>query len=147
MPYLDPLETIGRVVKEDYEVIPKLDHYEQPLLFNDAHYEKADYPVSTESTILESSTLPAGEALPQDEKIYEDPGHVKEKIYEGFKQRNICNLDKSTVRYTNYQTHAHTHIHTHSCAHMCMHICMHASYTYVYIYPIIYIAYSYLMCA
>ena len=127
-----PLETKGRDVKDDYEVIPKLDNYEQPLLFDDAHYEKADYPLSTESTILESSTLPAGEALPQDEKIYEDPGHVKEKIYEGFKQRNICNLDKSTVRYTNYQTlaHMHMHIHTHSYAHMYMHIRMHMHATH-----------------
>ena len=122
---MDPLETIGRVVKDDYEVIPKLDHYEQPLLLDDAHYEKADYPVSTESTILESSTLPVGEALLQDEKIYKDPGHVKEKIYEGFKQRNICNLDKSTVRYTNYQTHAHVHTHTriHTYTHIAMHTC------------------------
>ena len=98
MPYLDPVETIGRVVNDDYEVIPKLDNYEQPQLFDDVHYEVADYPLSTGSIILESSTLPAGEALPQDEEIYEDPGHVKEEIYEWFKQRNICNLDRSSVR-------------------------------------------------
>ena len=96
--YLDPVKTIRKAVNDDYEVMPQLDNYEQPLLFNDTHYEVADYPLSTESTILESSTLPAGEALPQDEEIYEDPGHVKEEIYEWFKQRNICNLNKNSVR-------------------------------------------------
>ena len=96
--YLDPVKTIGRVVNDDYEVMPNLDNYEQPHLFDDAHYEVADYPLSTGNIILESNTLPAGEALPQDEEIYEDPGHVKEEIYEWFKQRNICKLDKSSVR-------------------------------------------------
>ena len=96
--YLDPVKTIRKAVNDDYEVMPQLDNYEQPLLFDDTHYEVADYPVSTKSTILESSTLPAGETLPQDEEIYEDPGHVKEEIYEWFKQRNICNFHKNSVR-------------------------------------------------
>ena len=98
--YLDPVQTIGRVVNDDYEVIPMLDNYEQPHLFDDVRYEVPDYPspASTGNIILESNTLPAGEALPQDEEIYEDPGHIKEEIYEWFKQRNICKLDKSSVR-------------------------------------------------
>ena len=98
MPYLDPMKTIGRIVNDDYEVIPKLDNYEQPQPLEDVHYEVADYPLSTGSIILQGSTLPAGEALPEDEEIYEDPGHVKEEIYQWLKQRNIHNLDKNSVR-------------------------------------------------
>ena len=104
LPYLDPLKTIGRVTNEDYEVMPKLDNYEQPQLsgmFNDLQYEAVDYLLPTiDNNIYEmsSNTLPAGEELPEDEEIYEDPGHVKEEIYEWFKQRNICKLDKNSVR-------------------------------------------------
>ena len=99
MPYLDPVTTIGRMNNKDYEAPPKLDHYEQPHMFDDMHYEAVDYPTTTTgSIILQSSTLPAEEALPVDEEIYEDPGHIKEEIYEWFKQRNICKLDKSSVR-------------------------------------------------
>ena len=47
-------------------------------------------------------TLPVGEtALLEDEQIYEDPGHIKEEIYEWFKQRNIFKIDKDSVRYAN----------------------------------------------
>ena len=47
-------------------------------------------------------TLPVGEtALPEDEQIYEDPGHIKEEIYEWFKQRNIFKIDKDSIRYIN----------------------------------------------
>ena len=99
MPYLDPVTTIGRIANDDYEVPPILDNYEQPHMFDDMHYEVADYPIpTTESIILQSNTLPAEESLPVDEEIYEDPGHIKEEIYEWFKQRNICKLDKSSVR-------------------------------------------------
>ena len=86
LPYLDPVKTIGRIVNDDYEALPKLDD-------DDVHYE---YP--TESFTMQSSTLSVGEALPEDKQIYEDPGHIKEKIYELFKQRNIRKLDKNSVR-------------------------------------------------
>ena len=101
MPYLDPVKTIGRIVNDDYEAIPKLDNYEQPYLFDDVHYDVPNDPLSTTtgSNSMHSSTLPTGEALSEEgEKIYEDPGHIKEKIYELFKQRNIHKLDKSSVR-------------------------------------------------
>ena len=101
MPYLDPVKLISL----DYEVPPILDNYEHPPprdLFDDVKYEVADCncPLTNnvDSDITQRSTLPAGEALPEDEEIYVDPGHVKEEIYEWFKQRNICNLDKSSVR-------------------------------------------------
>ena len=99
LPYLDPVKTIGRIVNDDYEVIPKLDDYEKLHQFNDVHYDVPDDPLPTAgSNTIYSISLPAGEMLPEDDKTYEDPGHIKEKIYELFKQRNIHKLDKSSIR-------------------------------------------------
>ena len=99
MPYLDPV----KIISGDYEVAPKLDDYEYPPprdLFDDVKYAVADYPLTNnvDSNTTQRSTLPAGEVLPEDEEIYVDPGHVKEEIYEWFKQRNIHKLDKYSVR-------------------------------------------------
>ena len=44
----------------------------------------------------QSNTLSVGEALPEDDQIYEDPGHVKEEIYEWLKKRNVDKIDKNT---------------------------------------------------
>ena len=96
MPYLDPV----KIISGDYEVPPKLDNYEHPPprgLFDDVKYEVADSPLPTSYT-TQTDTLPVGEALPEDEQIYEDPGHIKEKIYELFKQINIRKLVKNSVR-------------------------------------------------
>ena len=96
------MRTFGRAVNDDYEAIPKLDNYELPPssgLLDNVQYEAADYSLSTSNNnTMSSSILPVGEALPEDEKIYEDPGHIKERIYEWFKQRDICKLDKNSVR-------------------------------------------------
>ena len=106
-PYLDPVETIRRFANNDYEAPPKLDNYEQPHpsnIFDDVRYELADYPLPTGviSNTLQSSILPAdGATLSEDEQIYEDPGHIKEEIYEWFKQRNIFKIDKNSIRYIN----------------------------------------------
>ena len=103
---MDPVKTIGRfsIAINDYETPPKLDNYEQPHLgglFDDVRYEVADYPLSTSNSVgsnsMQNSTLPVGQVL-EDEQIYEDPGHRKEEIYEWFKQRNICKLDKNSIR-------------------------------------------------
>ena len=99
MPYLDPV----KLISSDYEVPPKLGNYEHPPprdLFDDVKYEVADCPLTNnvDSDMTQRSTLPAGEALAEDEEIYVDPGHVKEEIYEWFKQRNICIFDKYSVR-------------------------------------------------
>ena len=100
--YLDPVETIGELRNNDYEAPPNLDdNYVKPYpgnLFDDVQYEVADYPLPI-GNIMQSNTLPVGEALSEDEQIYEDPGHIKEDIYQWFKQRNICKLVKSSIRY------------------------------------------------
>ena len=103
MPYLIPVKTIGKIVSSDYEVVPKLEGYEQTGLYKDVQYEAVDYSLSTGNILptntMSSNTLPVGEALSKDEQIYEDPGHIKEEIYKWFKQRNICRLDKNIIRY------------------------------------------------
>ena len=103
MPYLDPVETIRKFPDNDYETPPNLDHHVKPVdLFDDVQYEVADYPLPTgagSNNTMQNGTLPVGEALPEDEQIYEDPGHIKEEIYQWFKQRNICKLHKGSIRY------------------------------------------------
>ena len=107
LPYSDPIKTADRFSSNDYEAPPKLDEYEQPHLSNlydDVKYEPVECLLPTSkssgSSMMQSSTLPLNEATPpKDEQIYEDPGHIKEEIYEWFKQRNICKLDKNSIRY------------------------------------------------
>ena len=104
MPYLDPVETIGKFPDNDYEAPPNLDNHVKPHpvdLFDDVQYEVADYPlpIGAGSNTMQNGTLPVGEALPEDEQIYEDPGHIKEEIYQWFKQRNICKLHKNSIWY------------------------------------------------
>ena len=104
-PYLEPVKTVGIFpnANNDYEVLPKLDNYEQPHtsgLFYNAEYEAADYslPTIVGSDTMQNSTSPVGQVLSKDEQIYEDPGHITEEIYKWFKQRNICKLDKNIIR-------------------------------------------------
>ena len=108
LPYLDPVTTLGKYNSNDYEAAPELNNYEQPHLsdlFDNIQYEVADYPLPTSNSIgsnpMQNGTLPVGEELPEDEQIYEDPGHIKEEIYEWFKQRNIFKIDKNNIRYIN----------------------------------------------
>ena len=100
MDYLEPVK-ISAVDREDYEVIPNLELYEQPHsgIFDDARYAAVPIP-SYETNFVSSVTLRPGEGLPEDEELYVDPGHVKEKIYEWFEQRKIRKLHKNDVRYS-----------------------------------------------
>ena len=105
MAYLDPVKTIARFSSNDYEAPPNLDELTQSHLselFDDVKYEAIEYALTTSSGVgnaaMQNSTLPVGEALPEDEQIYEDPGHIKEEIYEWFKQKNICRIYKNSIR-------------------------------------------------
>ena len=99
------MKTVGIFpnANNDYEVPPKLENYKQPHtsgLCDDVQYEVANYSLPTivgSDTVL-NSTSPVGQVLSKDEQIYEDPGHIKEEIYKWFKQRNICKLDKNSIR-------------------------------------------------
>ena len=112
-PYLDPVKTVERLANanSDYETPPVLSDCEESHLddlVDDVQYEAVDYLLPTssnesttsnsESTTVQNSTLSVGQMLLKDEQTYEDPGHIKEEIYEWFKQRNISKLDKNSVR-------------------------------------------------
>ena len=107
LPYLDPIKTISRFSSNDYEAPPILDEYEKPHLsdlVDNIKYEAIEYLIPTSKSAgnntIQSGTLPVSEAtLPEDDQIYEDPGYVKDEIYEWLKQRNICKLDKNSIRY------------------------------------------------
>ena len=98
-PYLDPAKTISQLVEDDYEVPPR-DQPHLSALFDDTKYAVTGYMLPTnngaECNAMESSALPA--AIPEDEQIYEDPGYVKEGIYEKLKQKNIGKIDVNNIR-------------------------------------------------
>ena len=89
---------------DDYEAVPKLDNYKHTHLFDDVQYDIAGYSLpmtsNNASTTVQYSTLMAvlGETPLEDEQIYKDPGYKIEKIYEWFKQRNVCELGKNSIR-------------------------------------------------
>ena len=102
MPYLNPVTTIGRLANNDYEAPPTLNNYDEPYLSDSYDDIQSDHPIPIKDSIgsntMQSSTLPVYDTPPEDEQIYEDPGHIKEKIYEWFKQRNICRHGESSIK-------------------------------------------------
>ena len=94
-PYLDPMKAISQLAEDDYEV-PSHDQPHLSDLFDDVKYAVTGYPLPTNNGAKESSVLPVG--IPENEQIYEDPGHRKEEIYEWFEQKNTCKIDKNSVR-------------------------------------------------
>ena len=85
------------LANSDYEAISKLDNVPHPP--NEVQYSYLSPIRNIYCNDIQSSVLPVGQVLPEDEQLYEDPGHIKEEIYKWLKQRNICELDKITVRY------------------------------------------------
>ena len=98
LPYLDPMKVESSA--DDYEVYTMMNVYEQPQngdLYTSAHipdhYKTAD--------TLDSSNdneVHLDDKLSNNEPIYEDPGHIKENIYEWLEQRGILKLDTKIVR-------------------------------------------------
>lgn len=96
MAYLDP--TKAKSSENDYEEYQMENMYEQPQnsgLDTSTHlpnpYETAD----NSNGGVEDNTL---HSMGDDEPIYEDPGHVKESIYEWLEQKGLNKLDKRTIR-------------------------------------------------
>ena len=94
MAYLNPKTS------NDYEM---LNVYEQPQkneLCTPPHIPNLYETAAESSTSIEDDTT----YLSANEPIYEDPGHVKESIYEWFEQKRIFKLDKRTLRYLKIMT-------------------------------------------
>ena len=93
MAYLDPKSSAN-----NYEAYQMENMYEQPQnseLDTPTHlpnpYETAEHSNSS----VEDNTL---HSMGANESIYEDPGHVKENIYEWFEQKKMKKLDKTNIR-------------------------------------------------
>ena len=102
-----PVKITGRYANIDYQAIPKLDNINQPRLSDSCSDVKYSYllPINnSQSTPTQNGTMSLDQTLSEDEQIYEDPGHIKEEIYQWFKQRSIRMLDKSSVRYVHIST-------------------------------------------
>ena len=108
LPYLDPVQTIKgqlKITSSDYQ---SSDYQELPSLeastYSNPNYEKQAVPYEYETSTLnfnsglEDEEVYA-EALPEGEKIYEDPGHVEEHIYAWFEERKFRKLKKDNIRF------------------------------------------------
>ena len=80
----------SKLSNNDYESPPAMNTYETP------GYEMPD-----ESCHIMNSTEDnvTGEALPEDEQIYEDPGHNEEKIYVWFEEKKFRRIRESDIKY------------------------------------------------
>lgn len=97
MPYMDPIITTvkshSKHSNNDYEALPALHMYDKPdQLRADAPYQ---YEVAVPSVFRDSMM---DEVLPDDELIYEDPGHKKEEIYSWFEEKKFLNIRKSDIK-------------------------------------------------
>ena len=72
----------------DYEVCPAINQLNHQTLY---HYEEPATCAFTDSMVAEE--------LPDDEQIYEDPGHNKEKIYIWFEKKKFRKLENSSIKY------------------------------------------------
>ena len=93
---MDPISTIyknhHKVSSDDYEALPSIHDYEMSDIAD--HYE-----VATPSTLRDSIEHSAmEEVLPDNEQIYEDPGHKKEKIYEWFEKKKFRKFESDDVK-------------------------------------------------
>ena len=95
---MDPTSTIVKNYAEtssfDYEALPELTSmYEKPdyvLPDEPYHYEEAITAAFTDTIV--------GEALPDDEQIYEDPGYDKNEIYAWFEEKKLRKLERSDIK-------------------------------------------------
>ncbi|XP_065891792.1 uncharacterized protein [Dysidea avara] len=107
IPYLDPVQTIKgqpKVTSSDYQ---SSDYQKLPSLeastYSNPNYEKQAVPYEYETSTLnfnsglEDEEVYA-EALPEGEKIYEDPGHIEEHIYAWFEERKFRKLKKDNIK-------------------------------------------------
>ena len=73
----------------DYVKPPPLNTYDIPNLPN------SSYQYETPSSLQDSTVV---ETLPDDEHIYEDPGHKKEKIYAWFEKKKYRIIEGNDIQ-------------------------------------------------
>ena len=97
MPYMDPTNTIVKHYVEtssfDYEALPKL-----TTLYEKADYVLPDEPYHYKAATAAFTDTMVGEALPDGEQIYEDPGYDKNEIYSWFEEKKFRKLERSDIK-------------------------------------------------
>ena len=98
LPYKNVSGTILKgyptVSSNDYEALPDLSMYERPpdYFISD---EPSQYVVGTNSVTIDSTV---GKVLSDDEQVYKDPGHNKERIYSWFEEKKFLKLKRSDIK-------------------------------------------------
>jgi len=104
---MDPSSTIvvkdhSNTSNDDYEALLPLNTYDTPSCqVSDTPYQNeivADTSAFKDS--IKESTV--GEALSDDEQIYKDPGHKKEKIYAWFEEKRFRKIKGNNIRCVEY---------------------------------------------
>ena len=98
MHYMDPASVIvkdySKASSDDYMALPTLNEYETPHSQSTCYFE-----LSAHSTVGDDiGYTTVGEALPDNEAIYEDPGHNKEKIYAWFEKKKFQVLQRNDIQ-------------------------------------------------
>ena len=93
-PGVNSISTIAKhhskMSNSDYESPPAMNTYETP------GYEMSDESCQINNS-MEDNVV--SEALPDEEQIYEDPGHSEEKIYIWFEEKKFRKLRESDIKY------------------------------------------------
>ena len=92
--------TYAKPFSDDYEALPRLSTYETLYSQISDTYTPYQYEVAVSSIFrdnMEYST--ASEALADNEEIFEDPGHKKEKIYAWFEEKKFPKIEINDIKY------------------------------------------------
>ena len=91
-PYTYPMVTTvkgySKASSGDYEVCPAINQLDHQMPYQ---YEEASTTAFTDSMVAEE--------LPDDEQLYEDPGHKVEKIYVWFEEKKFRILENISIKY------------------------------------------------
>jgi len=103
---MDPSSTIvkdhNKASNNDYEALPALNTYDTPgCQVSDASYQNE---IATDTSDFRDGIKEniVGEALSDDEQIYEDPGHNKEEIYAWFEEKRFRKIKGNNIRCVEY---------------------------------------------
>ena len=92
---MDPINTTikdhSKALSDDNKASPSINRLDCQMPY------AYQYEETNNSSAFRKSVI--GEALPNDEQIYEDPGHKKEEIYSWFKKKKFQKLKISSIRY------------------------------------------------
>ena len=92
IPYMDYTVTTirgySKASSKDYETCPMINQLDHQIPYQ---HEEASTSTFTDSMVAEE--------LPDDEQIYEDPGHKEEEIYLWFEEKKFRKLEISSIKY------------------------------------------------